>query len=457
MIEIIHKTAELVDQILGFQSKKANTDYRPFTFLVCKNVEAGTLVLNVMTKCMILISSDQNIDDFWNNDFAIRNWFSVPIDNDDKQLCLQIRQFGNILASSNKYITNYCIFTTTDCNARCFYCYELGIKKVHMSKETAEKFVQFAIKHYDGKHLSIRWFGGEPLFNRVVINYISRRLSENGIAFSSHMISNAYLFNKEVIETARDIWNLKAVQITIDGTRDVYNKTKNYIYKDKDAFSRVISNIEHLSMAGIKVRIRINLDKHNINDIYNLVDFLCVKFSGNSNISVYAIKLYEDIDNGIVRTAKEREKIYECIDNVHKKLFSKGLISHSGRIGNNIKLNSCLSDNYQYLIILPSGKIGKCEHSQNKDFCGDLDSGIVNYDNYFKFFEEEPDLPECSECAFYPNCIRMKNCYKDKFCDEHMKRERLNNLYYRMCNTYEDYLTDKDIKETEDDGTELQC
>lgn len=48
------------------------------------------------------------------------------------------------------------------------------------------------------------------------------------------MTSNGYIFNDELVEKAKNEWKLKNIQITLDGTRDVYNKAKNY-YSENDS------------------------------------------------------------------------------------------------------------------------------------------------------------------------------------------------------------------------------
>ena len=55
------------------------------------------------------------------------------------------------------------ILTTTGCNARCYYCYEKGIKPQAMDIETAEKVVMFIKDNYHNKPVHLSWFGGEPL------------------------------------------------------------------------------------------------------------------------------------------------------------------------------------------------------------------------------------------------------------------------------------------------------
>ena len=61
------------------------------------------------------------------------------------------------------------------------------------------------------------------------------------------MISNGYLFDDTIIEKSVNDWNLNSVQVTLDGTEEVYNKIKSYICHDLiSPFMRVIENIEKI-------------------------------------------------------------------------------------------------------------------------------------------------------------------------------------------------------------------
>ena len=53
-------------------------------------------------------------------------------------------------------IIGYTIFTTTDCNARCFYCFELGRSRIPMSEETAHKTARYIRDHCGGEKVKIK-------------------------------------------------------------------------------------------------------------------------------------------------------------------------------------------------------------------------------------------------------------------------------------------------------------
>ena len=96
-----------------------------------------------------------------------------------------------------------------------------------MNEDTAEAVAKFIIKSYNGKKVSIQWFGGEPLCNISAIDKICTYLTEHKISYKSTMTTNGYLFDNEVVKKSVDVWNLQSVQITLDGLAETYNKVKN--------------------------------------------------------------------------------------------------------------------------------------------------------------------------------------------------------------------------------------
>ena len=92
-----------------------------------------------------------------------------------------------------------------------------------MDRETADRVISYIKEHCGGQQVKLSWFGGEPLVNHKVIDQICNGLRNDGIPYESRMISNAYLFDDTIVAKAADLWNLKNIQITLDGTEVVYN------------------------------------------------------------------------------------------------------------------------------------------------------------------------------------------------------------------------------------------
>ena len=113
-----------------------------------------------------------------------------------------------------------------------------------MSEETGFKVVEFIADHCGkNRKVTLDWFGGEPTLGIERIDQISRGLREKQIRFTSLMISNGYLFSDELIRRATEIWNLTDIQITLDGTEEIYNRTKAYVNAENNPYHTVLDNI----------------------------------------------------------------------------------------------------------------------------------------------------------------------------------------------------------------------
>ena len=93
------------------------------------------------------------------------------------------------------------IAPTSDCNFRCVYCFEQNsIRKEYMSKETMNHIINLVkSKSEEIKHLSITWYGGEPILALNQIEYMTESFlkicNENKIKYYSDIVTNGYLLN----------------------------------------------------------------------------------------------------------------------------------------------------------------------------------------------------------------------------------------------------------------------
>lgn len=316
------------------------------------------------------------------------------------------------------------ILTTSACNARCGYCFEKGINTQTMSLETAFGVEQYLLKEHKGNSVHIGWFGGEPLLNTRVIDHISNFLTEHDIDFTSSMISNGFLIDQCSEEQLKK-WNLKRIQITLDGIFEEYNVIKNYVYKDVDPFSKVISNIQRLLSIEIPVSIRINYNPSDILNAKKTLKFVYDKFKNDKNLSVY----FANIVAPDILSPLEL-KPNPCVE-LYNLLIEFGYTKSTKDIGIKPKRVACGIHN-NYFVVNPDGTLLKCEHmvSKKEEFVGNILEGVTNPEAYSKWVS--PDLPytECLDCVFLPCChgnckanaisykkelvcLPIKNCIQD--------------------------------------------
>lgn len=117
---------------------------------------------------------------------------------------------------ADKGVTGVVIAVTTECNARCFYCYENGIERHSMTDSTADAIVKFLVKNAKTGSLVIQWFGGEPLYAVPTIDRISSGVKAAGITLTGLITTNGFLIDDEILEKAKNDWHIRRFQIPVD-------------------------------------------------------------------------------------------------------------------------------------------------------------------------------------------------------------------------------------------------
>ena len=445
-MQVIIPTTSLVEQIVGRQKRTDGQSYRLMTYVVQQPVNDGMLLYNTLTCSLVLLTPDEAADITMQQEL-IGRWFLVPQAHDDQKLCRQIRQMVALLKPAAKAITGYTILTTTGCNARCFYCFEKGTKPVTMTAETADKVARYIVTHRDDEKVQIRWFGGEPLVNVKVIDQICTELREQDVPFHSTMVSNGYLFDADMVQRARDLWQLQQVQITLDGTELTYNRVKAYVHQGVNAFERVLQNIAMLTAAGIRVSIRLNVDKHNIGEMAELVLLLHQRFGTNEHLSIYSHELF------VKRTPEDDAEIFAQQTQLAQQIAACGYKRHKRGLQKDIKLNSCIADGSGSVVIVPDGHLSKCDNYLDSNFFGHIDSEEHDKAILRKFKERLADIDACATCFCYPQCIRLVMCADNFDCTPGNRQYRLSEMKDTMKYEYERYLCKSDKEQ--DDETEI--
>ena len=332
----------------------------------------------------------------------------------------QVIEILNIMSRKKPGLKTYTILPTTGCNARCIYCYEQGMKTVTMTRETADRLIDFICETRCDDEIKLSWFGGEPLLGHETISYICQALQDRGVPFSSKMVTNATLATKEMAHTAKTLWNLKKMQISLDGMPEDYEKRKNYYLPDKHNHETVVKAIHFFADEGIEIQLRVNFDWENISGIKSYLDFLKAEFGKYENISVYLGMLFQE---------KQSEKCIELyhemfeLQNYMRQIELKQNSKKSKR--QNIKLNYCMADSLDSSIVIdPQGNFYHCEHMPEGKSWGNIFDGCTDKELYERLKKQVEIDEKCKSCAFLPYCTPF---YKQgcpgwfEHCAEYMK------------------------------------
>ena len=300
----------------------------------------------------------------------------------------------------------FVIAPTLVCNARCPYCYEKDIStKRSMSEETISDMIEYIHKKADGKKkVSISWFGGEPLMHPQAIDKISISVipwcEGNGIKFNAHMTTNGILVDQyiDIIKKHK----IRSIQITLDGTKAIYESVKNYIGID-DAFEHVINNIFMLTSNGIYVSIRMNVGRNNIEDLQRLCHQLLNDKRWNDKIDIYFHPLMDYIktDDAYLYVSE-----YEMMfDFLYQNLYDLGYYTSVKHFRIKPRTLSCYGWDMTTFAIGPDGNLYNCQHElgQKEYATGNITADLHITDTFVS--EHFVDISaQCKECVYLPVC-----------------------------------------------------
>ena len=428
-MRILQEAQALTLRLLA--GREAQTE--PFVFSVyclTEPVPGGRLLYHTLTKELLFLEDGEE-----QADYLRRRFFLIEEGTDERAAARDLRGTLQFLGRSRlQGYTRYTILPTTDCNARCFYCYEAGCEKLNMAAAAADRTARFILDTCAPGELTLRFFGGEPLMGAASLDRICEALAENGKTYHSNIVTNGYLFTPERIRKAAALWHLKRAQITLDGTEEVYNARKDFVEDHDGAFRRVLDNIEGLLQAGIAVTVRLNMDEVNLPDLRILAGQLARRFGGYANFTVYPFLLFQDI---LSPSREKVERLFGLYREFRAELTDAGLLK-PGKLPETLRLNHCMADDPASAVILPDGRLHACEHFTEGLFCGTVDEPVPKSATEAYWTEEFPEDGACAACPLYPDCFRMKNCPdRADRCIPQQREAEIEKLRIRMRAAYD--------------------
>lgn len=169
------------------------------------------------------------------------------------------------------------VVPTNSCNLACSYCFQAdtGMRDLlsrHMTMDEARN----VIKTIDGlsaargiSHLEL--FGGEPLLPRTreVVDFLVRSAGERGITTRA-TTNGTHLHHFENL-LSPDLLN--DLQISLDGSRQFHDQRRIPL-TGAPTFDKIFDNIKLALSRGVKVFIRPNVDRRNLEGLTELISFL---------------------------------------------------------------------------------------------------------------------------------------------------------------------------------------
>lgn len=410
-------------------------DYTRSKFCIDVECRDGQLLYNTLSGELLLIESPDEYE--LQRKALVERHFLVLKGFDESSYMRQIKDILTLLRQPKNAVTTYKILTTTDCNARCFYCYEHGLTRKSMNEQVAHDTANHIAAASKGKSVFIHWFGGEPLYNKTAIAIIAEELSLHGVPFNSIITTNGFYLDADTALKAVQDWHIQSAHITIDGTKDVYNRTKAFVDGIDNSYDRVLTNIDNALNQGIEIFIRLNMDAANADDLFQVCEELAERFEGRKNLHM-AVAPLAPLKNKIHSFETGDELVQHFID-LTERIESYGL-APNWSLPRKVMLNRCLADSRSAEVILPDGQVAKCEHFDETEYIGDIYSPWRDEALVASWAEAATPYPQCVNCPIRPLCMPLVRCEWDaRGCSKAKREMRIYKYKKRMLAEYSRY------------------
>ena len=307
-----------------------------------------------------------------------------------------------------KDLVSLTILTTMDCNLKCRYCYQEGIKNDnYMTEATADKTAQFLEKLVEKNKPSkirLHFYGGEPLMNFKVIENIVPRANalakKHGANFGVYATTNGVLLTKIMAERLKAL-GFSYLQITVDGPERIHDSRRPTV-NNKGSFKVIMDNITNAA-DKIRINLRINVDKQNIDTIDELLQDIVKR--GLKNKVVINLELL-----GPAFTEIEHCSKYMFADDAEKSLMGplyEKIARHGlSTFGIMPVEGACEHYAINSLAVAPDGGIFMCQGfaGYDKYRIGNINNDEAIDPEKLSGFMKHSPWKDCLDCPYAPIC-----------------------------------------------------
>lgn len=274
---------------------------------------------------------------------------------------------------------NVCYFILSEqCNLACKYCF-LGnntperrnkFSSEKMTKETAEQALSYFIRQIklsDNQNPenkpTIIFYGGEPLLNFEVLEYVALRVQELGKTepciknAEMSVITNGLLLDEHKLNRLKEL--CVSIAISIDGCSEEANEQRVDV-AGRPTFTRVVKVLDLAKQLDTNVALSVTLTEKTIKDkgkILDLIEAYGIKgFGFNILMSDETFTLSDDYNNSaadfIIDVFRDLRELGIYEDRIMRKLksFSKAQVYFS----------DCAATAGSQVVITPDGRVGIC-------------------------------------------------------------------------------------------------
>lgn len=326
------------------------------------------------------------------------------------------------------------ILTTLDCNMACPYCFEAK-RDDYMDHTDGRAILDFLSRLPDRtRFLAVDWYGGEPLMNYDFICWLQPQIRE--LVISKNIVANFSITTNGTLLSEDRIYSLVAMgigsfQMTVDGPPNTHDR-RRALLSGQSSFSQILEHIR-LASCVTHVVIRVNVDRDNIDSLYELIDILReAGLHRNTHLVFKEITPARGIQNESTYTPMEFAMEIQPIE---AYAISQGFVLPCAPRTTG---EHCPVDSPFEFMLTPGLSVFKCGESclAEDESIGVLsEAGEMFLNARYCTWTEKTVLedPECQSCVYLPQCMGgcslKKIFHRCNWCP----REKFNLEWYVQC------------------------
>jgi uncharacterized protein len=285
----------------------------------------------------------------------------VPREFDERAVLFDVRRRA-MEASDTLLLT---LAPTIQCNFRCTYCFETHRQEV-ISPTVEADLMRFIAHNAEGtRAITTTWFGGEPLLHPDIIERIQRFTNDlgaaRGLEVTRGIVTNGYFLTEDVIRRLLALGHWEMVQVTLDGLPAIHN-TRRVLVGGQGTWDRIIVNCRTAQDMGLRINLRVNVDRRNVTMVGALLDRLLEEgILPGASISLGFVTDSTTACSHVkdaVLSDQERARISIWFEG---EMLRRNLLP-SGGLPSPLCGPMCSVESKRGFVIAPSGLIFKCWH-----------------------------------------------------------------------------------------------
>lgn len=358
-------------------------------FIIFPSILEHTYKLLLSNPDKYLSSHPKIINQLFKKKFLIGNDV-----NEKEVLMLSRKDF----IDSKEYKTT--IIPTFECNYACWYCVQTHTP-LNLECSKFDLIIRHIKKYLLSNHISsyvLSWFGGEPLTQPDIIDYVSKNLKDfclkNNIEYSASLTSNGALLTEKTIRMLEPNF-VDYYQIALDGDEKTHNSIK-HMQGEESSFQTILTNISNLLEINSRatVTLRLNYTLAMLNSPW-IVEEICeyIPTDSRSRIVVDLQKVWQIKEDSI-----PMDKLFF----LQKKLSEAGF-----RLETNHVFAICYVEKKHYNMFYYNGGVEKCDKrpiDKLRGYINEEGDIIWSEKPIFQDYNLFDENCVCNDCNYYPLC-----------------------------------------------------